>query len=54
MLKKCDTCKYAIFKYNNQYRISSIYCRKLNGNLNKSSYQNLKFCNFYQRSGELE
>lgn len=47
VLKKCDTCMFAVFNYSFDYRLQSVYCKKINQSLHKTGYRKLKFCNYY-------
>ena len=50
---KCNTCEYAIFNYNKNYRLKNIYCKKLKDYLSIAGYRRLKFCNFYKNNNFL-
>lgn len=48
VLRKCDTCMFAVFNYNLDYRLQNVYCKKINQSLHKAGYRKLKFCNYYK------
>jgi len=48
VLRKCDTCMFAVFNYNLDYRLQNIFCKKINQSLHKTGYRRLKFCNYYK------
>lgn len=47
---KCNTCKYAIFNYNKNYKLKNIYCKRIKDYLTIAGYRRLKFCNFYKNN----
>lgn len=46
---KCNDCKYAIFKYNSNYKLEYVYCNRVKDTLSKVGYKRLKFCIYYKK-----
>lgn len=47
---KCNDCKYAIFNYNENYKLKYVYCNYIKDKLSRAGYRRLKFCNFYEKA----
>lgn len=45
---KCNDCKYAIFKYDDNYKLKYVYCNRIKDKLGKTGYKRLKFCIYYE------